>query len=148
MIEIRVQGMPGAQGSKVSTRWGGMKESSDKVAPWRAAVAYWSEKQYQGEPLNEPVAMEIEFILPRAKHHWSTAKDKEGQLVPSAPKHCTNAQMGDIDKLARSTLDGCALRTGGTLIADDRLVVQLSLCKRYAEFNEPAGALVRLQTAC
>ena len=39
MIEILVRGLPGAQGSKVSTKWGGMKESSKRVGPWRAAVA-------------------------------------------------------------------------------------------------------------
>ena len=147
LIEIRVNGMPGAQGSKTATRWGGMKESSPKVAPWRAAVAYSCEQQFGGEVITDPVAMEIEFILPRAKHHWSKAKGKEDQLVPSAPLHCTSSSLGDIDKLARSTLDGCALRSGGCLIADDSQVVQLSLFKRYAEAGEPSGALVRVRNA-
>ena len=147
MIEIRVQGMPGAQGSKQITRWGGMKESSAKVAPWRAAVAYTCEQQWEGDPITDPVAMEIEFILPRAKHHWSTAKGKEDQLKPSAPLHCTSSLLGDLDKLARSTLDGCALKSGGCLIADDSQVVSLALAKRYAERLEPTGAVIRLRTA-
>ena len=147
MIEIRVQGMPGAQGSKTATRWGGMKESSSKVAPWRAAVAYACEQQWDGDPFTIPVAMEIEFILPRAKHHWSTAKGKEDQLKPSAPLHCTSSLLGDLDKLARSTLDGCALRSGGCLIADDSQVVSLALAKRYAAKLEPTGAVIRLRNA-
>ena len=147
MIEIRVQGLPGAQGSKQITRWGGMKESSAKVAPWRAAVAYACEQQFDGEPITEPVAMEIEFILPRAKHHWSKAKGKEDQLVPSAPVHCTSHLLGDLDKLGRSTMDGCSVTSGGSLIADDALVVSLALAKRYGERLEPTGAVVRLRIA-
>ena len=147
MIEIRVNGMPGAQGSKTQTRWGGMKESSPKVAPWRAAVAYACEEQFDGEPITEPVEMQITFLLPRAKHHWSKAKGKEDQLVPSAPLHCTSSLLGDLDKLARSTLDGCAVRSGGCLIADDSQVVSLALAKRYAERLEPTGAVVRLRIA-
>ena len=77
-----------------------MKESSAKVAPWRAAVSYACEQQFNGEAITEPVAMEIEFILPRAKGHWSTAKGKENQLKASAPQHCTSSALGDIDKLA------------------------------------------------
>ena len=146
MIEIRVNGMPGAQGSKTATRWGGMKESSPKVAPWRAAMAYCCEQQFGGEVITDPVAMEIEFILPRAKHHWSKAKGKEDQLVPSAPLHCTSSSPGDIDKLARSTLDGCAVRSGGASSPTTQ-VVSLALAKRYAERLEPTGAVVRLRIA-
>ena len=146
MIEIRVQGLPGAQGSKVATRWGGMKESSSKVAPWRAAVAYACDQQFDMEPISEPVAMEIEFILPRAKNHYGTGRNAE-KLKDSAPVHCTSSAHGDIDKLARSTLDGCAVRSGGCLIADDSQVVSLALAKRYAERLEPTGAVVRLRIA-
>ena len=105
------QGLPGAQGSKTQTRWGGLKESSAKVAPWRAAVAYACEQQ-DGEPITDPVEMQITFLLPRAKHHWSKAKGKEDQLLPSAPLHCTSSSHGDIDKLARST-PGCARSAAG-----------------------------------
>ena len=75
------------------------------------------------------------------------AKDKEDQLKPSAPLHCTSSLLGDLDKLARSTLDGCAVRSGGCLIADDSQVVSLALAKRYAERLEPTGAVIRLRTA-
>ena len=142
-ITIKVQGMPGAQGSKVSTKWGGMKESSKRVAPWRAAVAYYSEKQYKGQVITDPVSCEIEFVLPRGKSHYGTGCNAE-KLKASAPQHCTNGQLGDIDKLARSTLDGLAVRSGGCVLADDRLVVELSLRKRYAKLHEPSGALVRV----
>ena len=76
-------------------------------------MAFACEKQFEGEPITDPVEMQITFLLPRAKHHWSKAKGKRDQLLPSAPLHCTSSSHGDIDKLARSTLDGCAVRSGG-----------------------------------
>ena len=120
-----------------------MKESSKRVAPWRAAVAYYSDKQYKGPVITDPVSCEIEFVMPRGKSHYGTGKNAE-KLKDSAPQHCTNGQLGDIDKLARSTLDGLAVRSGGCVLADDRLVVELSLRKRYAKLHEPSGALVRV----
>ena len=141
MIEIRVNG-PGAQ-----TRWGGMKESSAKVAPWRAAVAYACEQQWDGDPITDPVEMQITFLLPRRKITGAKPRAKRTSLLPSAPLHCTSSAHGDMDKLARSTLDGCAVRSGGCLIADDSQVVSLALAKRYAERLEPVGAVVRLRIA-
>mgnify|MGYP003562711459 CR=1 FL=1 len=37
MITLHVEGIPAPQGSKTRTRWG-MRESSQRVAPWRAAL--------------------------------------------------------------------------------------------------------------
>ena len=145
MIEIKVLGIAAPQGSKTMCRWG-MKESSNRVKPWRHAVSYACDQQYQGPVITDAVEMEIEFILPRAKHHYGTGRNAD-KLKPSAPAHCTSSKWGDLDKLCRSTLDGCALRSGGCLIADDSQVVQLSLFKRYAEAGEPSGALVRVRNA-
>ena len=69
------------------------------------------EQQWEGDA-DHRSEMQITFLLPRAKNHWSKAKGKEDQLLPSAPVHCTSSSHGDIDKLARSTLDGCAVRSG------------------------------------
>ena len=145
MIEIKVLGIAAPQGSKTMCRWG-MKESSNRVKPWRHAVSYACDQQYQGPVITDAVEMEIEFILPRAKHHYGTGRNAD-KLKASAPVHCTSAAWGDVDKLARSTLDGCAVRSGGCLIADDSQVVSLALAKRYAQRLEPTGAVVRLRIA-
>lgn len=120
-----------------------MRESSSRVKPWRHSVSYACREQYKGPVIEGPVGMEIEFVLPRAKGHYGTGRNA-GKLKDSAPQHCTSATWGDVDKLARSTLDGLAVRTGGCVLADDRLVVELSLRKRYAKLHEPSGALVRV----
>ena len=54
-----------------------MKEVSKKLEPWRASVQYACEKQYQGKPIAEPVALDVTFLLPRPKGDFSTAKEKK-----------------------------------------------------------------------
>ena len=142
MIELRFYGEPAPQGSKVQTRWGGLKEVSKKIQPWRASVQYACEQQYKGPVITGPVSMEVTFVMPRAKSHWSTAKEKRGQLKDSAPAYCTVG--GDIDKLARGLLDPLTVRCGGNVLEDDRQVVELSLKKRYGAKNESVGAVVKI----
>ena len=141
-IELRFYGTCAPQGSKSLTRWG-MKESSDRVAPWRTSIQYACRDQYKGPVIDSPVHIFVTFVLPRAKAHWSTKKGCEDQLKPSAPTHCTIG--GDIDKQCRAVLDGLSATCGGCILKDDRLVTHLAAQKRYAEAGEPTGALVRVQ---
>ena len=145
-VVLRVYGIPGPQGSKQITRWGGVRESSAKVGPWRSEVAYTARETYKGDPIADPVAVEITFYFPRPKHHYGTGRNVE-KLKPSAPKHCTSCANGDLDKLVRSTFDSLAVRSGGSVIKDDSQVVQLTCNKRYASATEPPGALVRIRIA-
>ena len=69
----------GQQGRQ--TRWGGMKESSPKVAPWRAAVAYACEQQWEGEPITDPVEMQITFP---AAPGQEPLEQSQGQRGPAA----------------------------------------------------------------
>ena len=146
-VVLRVYGVPAPQGSKTPTRWGGLRESSQKVGPWRSEVAYTARKVYSGKPIAEAVAIEIIFYFQRPKHHFSKAKGKEHTLVPSAPMHCTSCSHGDLDKICRSTMDGLAVRSGGSIICDDSQVVELWCKKRYADETELPGALVCIRMA-
>jgi len=120
-----------------------MLESSKKAKPWRQDVKLDSRRQYKDVPLTGPVEMEIVFWLPRPKSHFRTGRHA-GELKPNAPSHSTSAGQGDIDKLARCTLDGLSAKCGGSVIADDSLVVKLSLEKRYVTATEGVGATIRL----
>jgi crossover junction endodeoxyribonuclease RusA len=142
-IEFRIAGIPGAQGSKIMTRWGSMRESSKRVGPWRQAVMWTTETEYQSSLINDPVCVELTFIFTRPKGHYGTGRNCT-KLKNSAPIHCTSSLHGDIDKLARCTLDGLAQRSGGCVLKDDSLVVRLLCSKRYASANETPGALVRI----
>ena len=124
-------------GQQDSHRWGGMKQSSPKVAPWRAAVAFACEKQFDGEPITDPVEMQITFLLPRAKHHWSKAKGKENELLPeryfiAARTIWTNSPAQPLT-VAMSAVVAASLPMTA--------VVSLALAKRYAERLEPTGAV-------
>ena len=145
-VVLRVYGVPAPQGSKTVSQWGGLRESSLKVGPWRSEVAYTAREVYKGNPITEPVALEITFYFMRPKGHYGTGRNAE-KLKPSAPQHCTSAANGDLDKLCRSTFDGLAVRSGGSVIKDDSQVVELFCIKRYASETEPPGALVRLRMA-
>ena len=142
-IEFRINGIPGAQGSKVMTRWGSMRESSSKVGPWRQAVMWTTENEYHSSLIIDPVCVEMIFFFARPKGHYGTGKNC-AKLKSSAPSYCTSSIHGDIDKLARSTNDALSYRSGGCVLKDDNQVVVLKCSKRYAEANETPGALVRI----
>ena len=139
-IELRFRGEAAPQGSKIQSRWGGMREASKKVEPWRGVVQYQSEQQYKGPVITEAVSVEITFLIARGKSHWSTRKGNEDQLLPSAPTHHTSAP--DVDKLTRGLLDPLTVRCGGCVLKDDSQVVEIVARKRYAKRRESAGAHV------
>lgn len=125
-----VEGTPGPQGSKngfvTNTGRVNMVESSKKVKPWRkAVVAAWKDKGPRVDMHTGPLFVCITFYLDRPKGHYRTGKYSH-LLKESAPEY--PAVKPDIDKLARSTLDG--LTTAGA-IEDDARIVGLSLAKRY-----------------
>lgn len=127
-----VPGVPAPQGSKNAYVRGGravLVESSKKVPAWRAAVALVARQHYR-TPVDGPVAVAIEFVMPRTK----AMRNRPAPPMATAP---------DIDKLARSTLDGL---TAGGAITDDRIVTHLTLHKRRAAPEEPTGAHITITT--
>ncbi len=128
-IAFQVKGLPGAQGSKMLTKWGGLRESSAKVEPWRSAIGYQSRRHYVGDPIDGPVSVSIEFVFERPKSHFRTGK-YSSNLREDAPLHVTSKSNGDIDKLCRSTLDGLSIE--GSILKDDKNVVMLTAEKRYS----------------
>ena len=67
-------------------------------------------------------------------------------LKNNAPYFCTSKTTGDVDKLTRSTLDALSVTSGGTVLADDSLVVCLQALKRYAKRFEHIGANINIKT--
>ena len=60
---IVIRGKPAPQGSKVSTRFGGMREASQFVMPWRNQIvsACIEQKINNGEIIEQPVEIFIDF---------------------------------------------------------------------------------------
>ena len=138
-IELVVLGRPAPQGSKKVGRWGGLQEASKFVKPWRQSVAYATMEQHHGRIINEPCRIEIDFYFERPKSHYGTGRNA-AKRKDSYPYHCISAGCGDVDKLVRATLDGLSTTSGGNVLKDDRLVVEIVARKRYAEINKPQMA--------
>ena len=142
---IVVRGKPAPQGSKVSTRYGGIREASQLVMPWRNQIvsACIEQKINNGKIIEDPVEIFIDFLFHRPQGHYGTGKN-EGNLKPSAPQYPTTRTTGDIDKLCRSTLDGLSIPSGGILLRDDSLVVNLRAKKSFATKGGFQGAFIHV----
>ena len=108
-----------------------MVESSAKVKPWREAVR--QEALATGMPLtSRPVFVQMTFRFTRPKAHHNS----RGELKESAPAQHTSRP--DVDKLARSTLDGLT----GVLFIDDSQVSYMVASKQYADPGQREGATI------
>ena len=137
LIEFFVPGIPAPQGSKTYLGQGRMVESSKAVRPWRAIVAATAHVAMMGHPpLDEPLAVHVEFYFARPKGHFTS----KGQLTKSAPRLPIGHNLGDVDKLLRALLDGGT----GIVWRDDCLVVEVSAMRRY---HEIPGCHVSVESA-
>ena len=148
MITFTVRGLPAPQGSKRAFRnkhSGRIQqvESSKRVAPWRsdvrdaalAAMGYVHDGDPIGDPLTGPVAIRLEFRMPRPKGHYGSGRNA-AVLKASAPTR--PAGKPDVDKLARAILDAIT----AIVIADDSQVVDLHASKVYANEHRAVGVHV------
>ena len=135
-VVLTVTGTPAPQGSKRHVGGGRMVEMSRNVKPWREAVKAAALESGCGL-LYGPVRVDVTFYLKRPAGHYGTGRNA-GTLKGSAPRH--PKVKPDIDKLARSTLDGLT----GVLLADDAQVIQLAAAKKYAPAAQRPGAVIRI----
>lgn len=135
LIYFKVDGLPAPQGSKrafhhAKTGKIMMLESSDKVKPWRQAVAHAAMEAMKGRPpLMCPLRMTVLYRLPRPKAHYG----KKG-LKDSAPYY--RSKTPDLSKLQRSTEDALT----GIVYVDDSQIVRIEATKVYGE----PGALIEI----
>ena len=143
VVEFRVFGLPGPQGSKRHLGNGIMVESSKKVRPWRQDVMVAAERAYKGAVITNPVRLEIDFFFARPKSHYRTGKYSD-QLKPNAPIYAFSHGQGDLSKLIRASEDALSFVTGGCIIRDDCLVVSIASSKQYANLLTPPGAAIKV----
>lgn len=141
-MKFTVMGMPAPQGSKrayfnKSTQRAHVVESSDKVKPWRSAVAHAAFEATSGLPFEGAVMVAIEFYVPRPRSHYSSSVTRANELRANAPKHPTSRP--DLDKYVRSTFDGL---TDGGLWLDDSQAVDVRAFKRYCNREHPTPCAV------
>lgn len=137
MITFTVRGRPQQKGSKRSVwrprKGGGINvyqvDANENAKPWQAAIAAAAREACGGALMRGPVIVHLRFSFPRPRAHYGTGANAQ-RLRLSAPVEMTTTP--DIDKLARTALDGLS----GALIADDRQVCELRASKAY---QEPEG---------
>lgn len=136
-ITITVYGNPAPQGSKTykgttTTGRAILVESSKRLKPWRTLVNAAARQQMRNQPPNAgPIAITIEFVLPRPKNLPKT------KPTPPATKR------PDLDKLDRGILDSLS----GVCFHDDSQVTKIESTKRTAEHGEQPGATITIHTA-
>lgn len=135
MIDLYVHGHPAPQGSKRHVGRGIMVEASKYLTPWReAVVSEILRRELHGTGIDEAVCADLTFYFTRPQSHYGKAG-----LKPGAPAVPNRRSVGDIDKLARSTLDGLVQ---AALLVDDSHVVDLRARKRYSTGANPTGARI------
>lgn len=126
-VSLFIPGRPAPQGSKRHVGNGIMVESSKALAPWRTTVAWHLAQAHRAAPLDGPLFVVLEFVMPR----------------PAAcPKRSTPpaVKRPDLDKLIRGCLDA-----GSAVVwRDDSQIVRLDARKRIARLDEQPGAWIRV----
>lgn len=143
-VVFTIYGEPAPQGSKrafvhKSTGRAVVIEDSKRTKPWRNAVTSEAVDHLPDPPFEDdtPLEVRLRFLLPRPKGHFGTGRNA-GKVKASSPDF--PAVRPDVDKLARSTLDGL---TDAGLVPDDSRIVSLALEKRYTEWGPRCDVQVR-----
>lgn len=126
-VDVWVPGRPAAQGSKRHVGHGRMIESSKAIGPWRTLVAWHLAQVHTGPPLDGPIVVTVQFVMPRPV---GTPK----RHTPAATKR------PDVDKLLRGVFDAVT----GVVWRDDAQVVEVTAVKRLAQLDEQPGAAIRI----
>ncbi|MGA4867509.1 RusA family crossover junction endodeoxyribonuclease [Streptomyces lavendulocolor] len=146
-ITVVVHGLAGPQGSKTPVGWGRsrktgraiplMRESSNKVKPWRDKVTDAIRQAItrgDAHPITGPVYAQITFTMPKPVN-----APKRRRTYP--------AVSPDMDKLERSTYDAI---TAAKAWEDDGRVIESHTRKVYPGEHPDAltqpGAVIRLYT--
>jgi len=118
LFQCHVVGRPAPQGSKTPTKYGGFRESSKYLKPWRDAVVLAATlakcNEHDFLPFAGPVRLNVTFFIERPK------STKWKQYPAGTP---------DLSKLLRAVED--ALTTANVWV-DDALVVEATVRKVWA----------------
>lgn len=125
MVTLNVPGIPIPQGSKNIFNGRLVEVNARKLRIWRSAIGVAATNHHQGEPLDMPLHMTIEFRFPRPKHHFGMGKNSL-TLKEKAPTLYTNKP--DLDKLVRAVGDAL---TQANIIRDDSRITRITARKIY-----------------
>lgn len=145
LLSARVDGIPGPKGSLTAFCMAAccrgrrpqvvVKEQSEVGAAFRKLVARKLKLLKWEKPIEGPISTIITVYVPRKY-------SKDGKVWPSHDTaYPVHRNSGDIEKHARTVHD--ALMDAG-IIADDSQVWFTTLCKKWADAENPPGVEVMI----
>lgn len=139
-VTFAVLGTPVPQGSMRAYNSRVVANNAEALASWRSDVAAAAHRHKPKDwDIHAAVSLRCEFVFPRSKSHFSTAKGKGNQLLPSAPVHHTKTP--DLDKLIRSAGDSISEAVARVLLYLDAQIVSIYATKRY-QTDDFLGAII------
>lgn len=106
---------------------------------WKSQVAEAARPFLPAEPIAGPLALYIDFWLPRPSGHFVASKRERG-LKAGAPEFHTS--RGDVDNYSKAVMDALTILR---LWQDDGQVADLTVSKRYEDPATGPGALIRIE---
>lgn len=136
MIFFRVNGIPRPQPRPRATIRGAHAGVYDPgtANAWRNAVKLAAVAVLPDKPLDGPLSVDLEILLPRPKR-LMRKKDPEGEVWATG-------KLNDVDNLAKAIMDAL---TNARVWEDDGQVVSLAVRKKYHAKECEPGALILIR---
>jgi crossover junction endodeoxyribonuclease RusA len=136
-ITFDVRGKPVPQGSLVRSPAGGMYHAKrPELLAWRLRIATAAEEAMAGiPPITGPVGAELVFRFTRPNAHYLPANKARPEPVLRLDAPVFHTTTPDADKVLRACLDALT----SVVFADDSLVADVHVVKRYVEHGEAPG---------
>lgn len=135
VIVFSVPGVPIAQPRIKATSIGGYaRVYTPKTADaYKASVALAFRSAYGGNPIDGPVRIEIEFVMPRSKAMIWKKREMPSEWHTKKP---------DIDNLTKAVMDSLY----GLAWIDDSQVCCVAIAKRIASGAESPATLIKIES--
>lgn len=129
-LVYQVEGNPVPQGSFRHIGGGRVIAANPKLNAWRESIATQIRQQGHPSPIEAPIKLTLDFVLPRPK-----------TVTRAFP---TTRSSYDIDKLIRAVCDSISLEKYAQVIKDDSQIISIKASKRYETPNFPPGVQIYL----
>ena len=134
VVEFEVAGTPKPQGSMITSATSNALWYPQKTKDHRNLLVGSFHDQWEYEPIDIPVRLDLTFHMPRPAWHFGTGRNA-GTLKGTSPERHT--QTPDLDKLVR--LVGDAMVVAGVL-KDDSLIDEINAKKVWMDTDGSVGS--------
>jgi Holliday junction resolvase RusA-like endonuclease len=125
MIRFEVLGIPKAQKRAKFARQGDFVKTYDPSGKDKQSMAAEIKGFAPRIPIDEPIAVKIEFYMPRPQSHFGSGKNAS-LLKPNAPLWCSGKP--DLDNMVKYITDVM----NSVFYRDDALIFWITANKRYS----------------